>query len=876
MSVWSELRAALGRPAVERDVAEELEAHILHRVDELVASGWQEDEARRRAEEEFGDLGRIRAECTIDRLRERRRSEVPAFLDTLRQDVAYALRQIRRSPGFAFVAVLTLALGIGATTTIVGVVRAVVLAPLPFEDADRVVFVGETTPAGDPFSVAEANYLDWRDRASSFTELAATTERSTTWTGNGVPRSLRAAWVSASFLDVLGVRPVLGRGIAPDEDAPGGRRPVAVLGNRLWRSEFGADPDVVGRTLVLDGIAHAVVGVLPPDLLILDRADLLVPLGADPTADRENHYLDVIGRLAPGVGLEAARSEMSALASAISGTHRDIAGWGAEVQPARDVLLGPALERAGWVLLGAAALLLLIACVNVSNLLLARASARRAEVGVRLALGAGRGRMVRQLLTESLVLSLLGGGAGLLLTLGALPAVRAVGGGRIPRLDQAAFSPGVLATCFAAVLVAAVAFGLAPSLDLRRRASADALRAARRTDAGRGGGTRSGMVVVQIALSVMLLLGTGLLVRSFVRLAGTDPGFDPDGTLTLGVFMPDRVYDPEQRVVLLHEVLTAVRDVPGVASAGATVVDPFGGMNLANFTAREDRMPADRRDFLPIAWRVVTPGFFAAMGMDLLDGRSFRDDDGGAGGFNVVVGAGLAKRLWPEGGAVGGTLVWGDPDGSRMTVVGVVGDLRDVDPARPAPPIIYVPHREIPWSVMTLVVRAGDVTPAVGRAIRAAVHEAAPGLAVPEMRSLRDNVREAMAEPRLNTLLLGTFATAGLLLALVGVYGVTSFMVSRRVREIGIRLALGGEPSAIRAMVLAQSLRLALWGVALGAGSAWLSARWVASLLYETEPHDPVTWAVVPLVLLGATVAAAYLPARRATRVEPRDALAGE
>lgn len=882
MSLWSDFRSALGGRGVTRDVDEELEAHLLHRVDDLLGEGVAPDEARARAEAEFGDVARIREACAKERMNAARRDVIPVGVAVLGQDLVYAARQLRRSPGFAAVAVLTLALGIGATTTIFGVVDSVVLAPLPFHDPDRLVFVKETTPGGDPFSVAEPNYLDWRARASTFSDLAASTERTATWTGDGEPRDLRSAWVSASFLDVLGVEPVLGRGIQSHEDRPGERGAVTVLGYEAWQRIFGGDPSVTGRSLLLDGVTHTVVGVLPPEISFLNDVDVLVPLGADPATDRGDHYLDVVGRLAPGSSMEAAREEMAALARSIADAHPEIAGWGTRLVTVRETLVGPGLERAGWVLLGAAALLLLIACVNVSNLMLARASARREEVGVRMALGAGRGRIARQLLTESLLLSSLGGAAGLALTHLAIPAVQTLGGGRIPRLDEAAVSPAVVLTCLGAIVGAAVLFGLAPILDLRGGRAAEALRSARHVDSGGSRRMRSGMVVTQVALSVMLLLGTGLLVRSFLRLTAADPGFDPDRTMTLAVSMPDRVYDAPTRQLLVREILDATRAVPGVLAAGATAVAPFQGMNLANFAAREDRMPADRRDFLPIAWRVVTPGFFRAMGTDLLAGRAFREDDGWENGLPVIISATLAEELWPEGdafdadGAVGSTLVWGDPQGSRMTVVGVVSDLRDIEPGELPLPIIYRTHRQIPWAAMTVVARVRETKPGTAAAIRAAVRRAAPGVALPDVGSLRAFMRDAVAAPRFNVLVLGAFAAAGLLLALVGVYGVTSFAVSRRVREIGIRLALGGDPSDIRRMVLAQSLRMAVFGVVLGSGAAWLASRWVAGLLYETGPHDPVIWVTVPLALLGAALGAAYVPARRATRVHPREALAEE
>ncbi len=879
MSVWDTLRRVLGRRGLEREVAEEVESHLLHRVDDLVAEGHDPDEARRRAEAEFGDVARIRRQCASELERTVRLQGPGRVLDAVGHDLAWAWRQLRRGPGFALVAVATLALGIGATTTIVAVVDAVVLEPLPFHEPDRLVAVEETTPAGASFVASEPDFLDWRAGATGFSDMAAITTRSGILSGQaGEPRAVQVGWASASLLDVLGVQPLLGRGIRPDEDRPGGRAPVVVLSHEAWRERFGGDRNVVGSTVLLDGQAHTVVGVLPAGLSFLDRMDLLVPLGADPASDREEHYLDVYARLAPGRTLESAAQELGTVMAGVAERHPEIAGWGTRVRPVRDVLVGSDLTRAGWVLLAAAALLLLIACVNVTNLLLARATVRRGEVGVRVALGAGRGRIVRQLLTESAVLAAVGGALGMLITFLALPAVQSLGAGRIPRLDQAAISPAVLIACLASVSVAALAFGLAPAFDLRGSGPMGALRGAGRGGQAAGQGLRSAMVMGQIALSVMLLVGTGLLVRSFMRLAAVDPGFDARHALAVTVSMPDAVYDWTERPVMVDRMLGAVAAVPGVTAVGATAVDPFGGMNLANFAAREDRMPADARDFLPVAWRTVTPGFFRAMGVELREGRPFRADDGWKDtGTPVIVSASLAGELWPEGDALGSTLVWGDPSGSRLTIVGVVNDVQDVTAGADPPPIIYRAYRQIPWAVVTFIVRtragaAGQVPGAVHEALR----RVAPTLAVPELHPLEANLDSAVAPRRFNAILLGTFAGAGLLLALVGVYGVTSFFVSRRVREIGIRLALGGEPSGIRRMVLVQSLRLAVAGTLLGGLGAWIAGRWIASLLYRTTPGDALTWVAVPLILLAATMVAAWVPSLRATRVNPRDALAAE
>jgi putative ABC transport system permease protein len=897
------LRGLFGRRGLERDLDEEFRAHVAHRADDLIAGGMDPDEARRQARQEFGDQVRLREECAEARRRTARRGAgrmaglgpgpvgVP---DRVRQDLAFALRQSRRAPGFTTVAALTLALGIAATATIVAVVQAVVLAPLPFAEPDHVVYVEELTPAGQTFSVSEPNYVDWRERTSSFSEMGARAMRGATLQQRGDPRSVSVGFASASLLPTLGVEPILGRGFTEHEDRPGTREPLAVLGYALWQDAFGGDADVLGQDVVLDGRAYQVVGVLPPNVPWLDGADLHIPLGANPALDRGEHYLDVWGRLAPGATLASARTEMAALAGELGRVHPVTAGWSVHLQTARDVLVGTDLALAGWVLLGGAALLLLIACVNVSNLLLARASVRRAELAVRAALGAGRRRIAGQLLTESAVLAAAGGGLGLVATLLVLPVVRGMGDGRIPRLDQATVSPTVWLTCLGAVALSTLAFGLAPVLAYRPDRTADTLRGARGLDGPGGRRTRGALVSGQIALSLVLLVSTGLLIRSFTRLAAVDPGFEPTGTLTARLSMPDASVSWEERAELVPRVLAAIEALPGVEHAGATAVDPFSGQNLMNFVAREDRMPSDAREFTPVAWRVVTPGFVEAMGMEMRAGRSFLDsDDGEWAGQAVMIGESLARRLWGDAGggpvadaaraanaaahqAVGRTLVWGDPTGTRMTVVGVVEDLNDWRLDEEPFPVVYRAHRQISWSVMTIVVRARGDAGALAGELRTALQQAAPGLAVPEVRSLDWHLRRATAEPRFHALLMGVFAAAGLTLALVGVYGITAFSVSRRLKEIGIRLTLGGDPASIRRMVLLDSTRLALAGAAVGALAAWVVGRALAGLLFRTQPTDPVTWITVLAILVGGAVVAAWLPARRATRVDPREVLGGE
>ncbi|MDX1646279.1 MAG: ABC transporter permease [Longimicrobiales bacterium] len=868
-----------GLEAWERDLDAEIEAHLAHRIDDLVAAGISEVEARAQARSEFGDAERVKAESREVRRARHRSMQRASSAQGVREDVRWALRQLRRAPGFGLTAVATLLLGIGGAVTIASVVDAVVFEPLPFRDPDAVVFADMRTPEGRPFSVAEATFLDWRREVGSFDGVAALHTVSGTLRAPGRPRAVRVARISHDLLDVLGLEPLLGRPIAEEEDGPATPSPVALLSPGTWRSDFGADPEVIGSIIDLDGTRYQVIGVMPPAVEVLtgETPPLFVPMGADPTLARDDHYLDVVARLAPGTALEDAAAELADVQDRLSRTHGADLGWTTRVRSAREVLIGTTVERAGVVLLGAALLLLVMACVNVSNLLMVRATIRRGEMALRAALGASRGRLVRQLFTESGLLALLGGTLGIVSAYLTLPVVKALGAARIPRLDEAGLDGSAVFVGLAAAAVATVACGLAPVVQLRGERLGDSIRAGRGRSGDPGRRIRSFLVAGQVALTVVLLTGTGLLLRSFVELTRVDPGFEPQRTMAFSIDMPDGSWDWQVRRELVPRLREAIASVPGVTAVGGTAVTPFSGYALANFVAPEDRLPDRAADFTPIQWRVVTPGFFEAMGMELLDGRPFRASDSYEGGAPVVIGEALARRSWDEESAVGRRLVWGDPQGSRLTVVGVVEDLRDVELGATPQPIVYRPHRQIPWAAMTMVVRFEDVDPAtVVSGVRTRVSETVPGLPVGEVASLDEILSRAVAEPRFNLQLLSAFALVGLLMALVGVYGLTAFDVRRRFAEIGIRLTLGARPEGIRSMILRQRMRTTLVGLGAGLAVAWALSGMVSALLYGIEPSDPVTWLAVPAVVILASLAATYLPARKATGVDPRHVLNAE
>lgn len=867
-----------GARARDRDLDAEIEAHLAHRVDDLVASGLTEAEALEQARAEFGDADRIKAESRrVRRSRERLESRASST-EATRQDLRWAVRQLRRAPGFASTALLTLMLGIGAAVTIASVVRAVVFEPLPFAEPERVVFPGMLTPEGQPFAVSEAVFLDWRREVGSFRGVAALHSVSATLRSPGSPRTVEAARISHGLLDVLGLTPALGRNIAPEEDRPAMPAPVALLSHTAWSGDFGADPGVLGTRLDVDGTSYEVVGVMPPETeIVTAESSIFVPMGADPALDRGDHYLDVVARLAPGATLETASAELDGVQERLSRVHGADLGWSTQVRSAREVLVGSTVERAGWVLLGAALLLLVMACVNVSNLLMVRATIRRSEMALRAALGASRGRLVGQLFTESGLLALVGGTLGILLARVALPAVQSLGAARIPRLEEATLDGASILVGVAAAVVATVVCGLAPVLQLRSDRLGDSISAGRIRTGDPGRAVRSLFVGAQVAVTVVLLAGTGLLLRSFVELTRVDPGFEPESTVAFSVDMPDGSWDWETRRELVPRLREALASIPGVVAVGATAVEPFSGVALANFVAAEENVPDRAADFTPVQWRVVTPGFFEAMGMELQAGRALLSTDDWEDGTPVVIGESLARTLWGERDAVGRQMVWGDPEGSRMTVVGVVEDLRDVELGETPAPVVYRPHRQIPWAAMTMVARLDGVDPAsIAAAVRARVGETVPGLPVGEVASLNEKLSGAVAEPRFNLQLLSAFALVGLLMALVGVYGLTAFDVRRRFGEIGIRLSLGARPEGIRSMILRQRMTVTLAGLAVGLAAAWLAAGAMSALLYGISPRDPVTWVGVGVVVVATSLVATYLPARRATRVDPREVLNSE
>jgi predicted permease len=802
-------------------------------------------------------------------------------MDSLRQDLVYALRRLRSAPGFTLVAVVTLALGIGANGALFSVVNGVLLQPLPYPEPERLVRLAALYE-GQRIVLSPANFYDASAAARSFEALAAYDTGGYTLTGHGEPVRLQGAEVSAPFFDVLKVRH-LGRGFQAGDNEPG-RTPVAVLGHGLWQERFGGDPAVLGHTVTIDGEARTVVGIAPAGFAYPEQTQIWLPLVYDEqfrVKSRGAWYLSAIGRLGSGFTLGTARAELQAIAERLERDYPDQnEKLGMTAVELREDLVGD-VRLALLVLLGAVGFVLLIACVNVANLLLARLSAREGELAVRTALGAGRGRLVRQLLTEALVLGLAGGAAGLALASWGTSLLLALQPGDLPRAAEVRVDWMVGGFAAALSVLGSLLFGAVPALRLARRDPAQALR-----EGGRGlhaghGRLGQGLVVAEIALAVALLVGAGLLIRSFTQLRRVAPGFSVANALTLRVSLPETAYKEDARQVAFYRsLLQRLAALPGVRSAGATMGLPLSGIHF-NFSFEVEGRPKLAPAQQPsMEVRVVSAEYFGAIGMPVLAGRGFTAADVAEAPRVMVLSRSAVRRFFPGEDPLGKqiNLGWGGADSPRAggTVVGVVGDVKDHGLAEDHPPEAYLPYAQRPVRGMDLVLRTAVDPASLATAAAAAVRELDPDLPVTRVRTLEQIVSRSVAVPRFYALLLAFFAGTALFLAALGVFGVLSYGVAQRSREIGLRMALGARPADVLRMVVGQALRLAALGLLVGGASALVLSRTLVSLLFELTPTDPATFAMVALVLGAAALLAGALPALRAARLDPLEALRQE
>lgn len=882
--LWRRYRRFWG-PDPRQDVDDELAFHLAMREEEYQREGHTPAEAREHAVSRFGDVERVRGEChELGHERLARRDRASRW-DAMRQDVRYALRALRTRPGFSLAVVATMALGIGATSAVFSVAYGVLLRPLPYRDADAVVRLWSMNAERgvEFFSVSPADYREWKARTRAFSAMGAfERQREAALTLGGEPQAIQVAAVTPEIFALLGTGAARGRSITAD-DALAAASPVVVLSHEAWATRFGADSSAVGRDMSIDGTAHRVVGVMPPRFAIPGTpAEIWTPLSlAGAPDDHGDRHLRVLARLAPGAGLGRARMELGLISSGLArefpGTN---AGWAVNVMTVPEMIVGTQFRRALLVLLGVVAFVLLIACANAANLQLARAAARRREIAVRCALGASRGRVLAQLLAESAVLGLMAGLAGLALAYGGIALLRAVGADAVPRLEDVRLDLPALAFTLLVALGSGLLFGLLPALRASRADHSEALKQGSRGSGGglAGEGVRSALVVAEVMMSLILLVGAGLLMRTFVRLQRVETGFDPAGVIAIPLRLPEASYADTARMSAFYDaVLARAAALPGVTRAAAVSSAPFAGPNSGLVFARVDRPPADRQQAPDADFRVVTPGYLATLGIPLLAGRDLSDRDVGNSPGVAVISVEMARRHWPGEDPIGGRVRLGDVvEGPVYTVVGVAGDARYQSLETPdARPMIYFGVAQRPQRSMTLVLRATDAA-AAAAAVRRAVASLDPTLAPSPVNELSALIRRAFATRRFALVLFGTFASVAALLAGVGIYGVLSFLVRQRTRELGIRVALGAPPRRLVASVVGRAMRMTVGGVALGLLGAWYLSRSMGALLFETSATDRTTFAGVAGLVLAIGVLASVVPARRAMRASPMEALRAE
>ena len=806
-----------------------------------------------------------------------------SWLADLLHDLRYAVRLQRKNPGFTIVAVIALALGIGANTAIFSVVNTVLLRPLPYKDPERLVMVWEDAsrhgyPRDTP---AAANYVDWRDQNQVFESMAAIADTSFNLTGAGDPERLEGRRVSANLFPLLGVDPQIGRVFTAAEDQPGAQR-VVLLSYALWQRRFGGDPNIVGRALTLNGESHVVVGVMPARFQLPssdDQAWVPIAFTQQETGNRGRHYLQVLARLKPGVSLTQAQSEMSTIAARLQQQYPQFnTELGAAVQPLQEHLVGD-IKPALLILLGAVGLVLLIACANVANLLLARAAVRQKEIAVRVALGARRWRLIRQFLTESVLLSTLGGLVGLAIAYGGLVLLKAFIPENISQAREISIDLKVLGFTFLVSVVTGVVFGLAPAVQAARFNQIDTLKEGGRDAATGGGGKvlRGLLVTAEVAISLVLLIGAGLLINSFLRLRNVDPGFRPDNLLTMKIVLPEPKYaEIERRSAFYTDLIQRVQSLAGVRSAAVTTNLPlYRQGNSIGISIEGQPAPPPGQERIVVT-RIISPGYFDTMGIPLLRGRQLTDQDTETTPNAVVISETMARRYWPGEDAIGKRIAAGrvrSPE-DWIQVVGVVKDVRQFELTAEPRPQMYLSYRQAGFFDPRDLVVKTDVDPSsLAATVRKAVWEIDKDQPVSNIQTMEAILADSIARQRFSMLLLAIFAAVALVLAGVGIYGVMSYSVAQRTHEIGIRMALGAQTGAVLKLAVGYGMKLVIAGIVIGLIAAFALTRVMSTLLFGVTATDPATFTLISLLLIAVAALASYVPARRATRVNPIIAL---
>lgn len=801
-------------------------------------------------------------------------------MDILMQDIRYSLRMLMKRPGFTVAAILALALGIGANTAIFSIINGVLLRPLPYDEPDRLIYMTEVNPRQDfdRYSVSYANYLEWRRQSRSFEDMMAWSYSGLALTGRDEPTRLTGAYVTDNFFQMLRTMPTSGRGFLPEDDQPGAARTV-VISDVFRQKHFENDVEVLGQDIILNGKTYTIIGIMPPGFnFVNERVELWMPAAAlladqPRLMNRAVHVFRVVGRLKADVTLAQATTEMQTIMTRIDQQYpEEDPGHSIVALSLHEQLVGD-VKPALYLLLGAVAFVLLIACANVANLLLARAASRQKEMAIRAALGAGKGRAIRQMLTESVMLSLLGGMASVLIALWSVDLLSSRLADVVPRAAEIRVDGVVLGFALLISLATGLVFGLFPALQIAKPALNQTLKD-RTATAGERHRMRHGLIIAEVALSLVLLIGAGLLVRSFQQVLQEDPGFRAEQLLTMTVSLPSIEYPDDPTVVDFYQrIPERLEALPGVQTVSAVNALPISGGDSNGMLTIEKR-PFPKAEEPTASYRRILPNYFRAIGIPLLQGREFDARDNGVDKKTVIINEAMARRYFGDESPIGQRIKIGPPEYEPwLEVVGVVGDVRNVGLDTEPALATYEPHPQRPWRTMSMAIRT-DVEPlGVINTVRQALREEAPGLVISNISTMEQRIADSMAPRRLNLTLIGVFAGVALLLAIIGIYGVMSYAVTQQTQEIGIRMALGAQQTDVLRMVVGRALMLAGIGIGIGLVFSSILTRSMTDLLYKVSPFDPITFAGIAAILLIVALLAGYIPARRATKVDPMTAL---
>jgi putative ABC transport system permease protein len=875
------LRALRRRESVINEIDREMRSHVELQVEANIRAGMSPEEARQKAMRSFGNVNRA-VDAAYD-------VKGGGLFETLFQDIRYGIRMLAKHRAFTAIAVITLALGIGANTAIFSVVNELLLRPLPFRDAERIVMLWEVNPSGRHQNTASrANFRAWRAQSSSYQQIAAFSDQRFNVTGDGEPEELSVQFGTPELFKVLGVDPILGRTFLPEDDGAG-RPPVAVLSYGLWQRRFGGQPGVIGQPITLGGVKYTIIGVMPSNFQfhIKSRSGtgrpaelwsiLPMPLGAG--ANERGRFLSTVARLKDGVTVEHADAELRTIAARTSDEFPEFnKNFSAEVLPLREQFFGN-VRRPLWLMLGAVGFVLLIACANVANLLLSLATTREKEIAVRAALGARRVRIVRQLLTESLLLALFGSALGLFLAWLGIKALVAISPKDLVSLQNVGLNVTVLLWTLGVSLLTGIIFGVAPALHISRLNLNDSLKEGGKSETGQASGSRrlrNALVVSEIALAVVLLASAGLLIRSFIRLQQVDRGFQTDNILTMVVRLPDAKYREDPQVVgFFNQALEKIRHLPTVRSAGMINFLPlYGGLGSGTGfkILGQPEPPPGQGPVCDV--RVVDSEYFSTMGIPLLRGRNFSAAELKESKHVILINEALARSYFSGSEPIGQRLdvtMFDTPQPAE--IIGVVGNVRYDSLIDQSPPAVYFPHPDLTYSFMTLVIGTDGEPTAIAPAVQRAIRELDPNQPVSDVRTMNQVMSEWVSRSRFNTLLLGLFAALATLLSAVGIFGVMNYSVALRTREIGLRLAVGAQPRQVLLLILRQGLLLTVVGVVFGLAAAFALTRLLSGLLFGVTAVDATTFTTISVLLVIVSLLACYLPARRAMRIDPLRAL---